>query len=64
MIALLPFTIAIQFGAREAFFGGLLVNLALLFWPRDLHSRALWIFLAYYAALATLRFALPDAVLR
>lgn len=64
VIALLPFTIAIQFGAREAFFGGLLVNLALLFWPRDLHSRALWIFLAYYAALATLRFALPDAVLR
>ena len=64
VIALLLFTIAIQSGAREMFFGGLRVNITLLFWPRDLHSRALWLFLVYYAGLATLRFAFGDMVLQ
>jgi hypothetical protein len=64
VVALLLFTLAIQSGAREVFFGGLLVSLGLLFWPRDLHSPARWLFVAYYAVLATLRFSLPDLVLR
>jgi hypothetical protein len=34
--AVVLFTIAIQSGAREVYFGGLLVNWTLLFWPRGL----------------------------
>ena len=64
VIALLVFTVAIQSGAREAFFGGLLVSSCLLFWPRDLHSRWLWGFVAYYGAIAFLRLVFPEVVLR
>lgn len=63
VVLLVLFTIAIQSGAREAFFGGLLVSLALLFWPRDLHTRSIWIFGVYYAGVATLRIVLPAAAL-
>jgi len=64
VVALLVFTVAIQSGAREAFFGGLLVNVCLLFWPRDLHSRFLWVFGTYYASIGLLRIFFPEVVLR
>lgn len=62
VLATLAFTVAIQSGAREVYFGGLLVSWILLFWPSSLHARAPLAFAAYYAALAGLRFLAPDLV--
>jgi len=59
VIAVIVFTVAIQSGAREVYFGGLLVNWVLLFWPQSLHRRAPIGFAAYYAALAGLHFLAP-----
>ena len=59
VVLVMLFTVAIQSGAREVFFGGLLVNGMLLFWPRDLHSRWLPGFCAYYALLVALFWLAP-----
>ena len=63
VVAVLLFTLAIQSGAREAFFGGLLVNAVLLFWPRDLHGRGLPIFAVYYALLTLFFWFAPEIVI-
>jgi hypothetical protein len=60
--ALLVFVVAIQSGAKEMYFGGLLVNFVLLFWPTDLHRRWLWAFVAYYAVIAWLHYAAPGGL--
>jgi hypothetical protein len=48
MVATIVLFVAIQLGAREVFFGGLMVGLLLLFARRDLVARALPWFTCLY----------------
>jgi len=48
VVASIVYLTLIELGARELFFGGLMVNLLLLFWPSDVVRRTLPIFAAAY----------------
>ena len=63
VVAVVLFTVAIQSGAREMYFGGLLVNWVLLFWPRNLHDRAFAPFALFYAVLALVHYLAPGEVI-
>lgn len=49
------FVVAIQGGAREAFFAGLMANLLLLFWPANAHRHALPVFAVVYVLIGLAR---------
>ena len=59
VVAVGVFVFAIQSGATELFFGALLVNCVLLFWPRDLHRRAWPVFVGFYLLLIGLELWTP-----
>ena len=49
LIGLIGYILAIEIAAREIFFGGLIVNLVLLFTPFDANRRTLPFWIAFYA---------------
>jgi len=59
-LAIVAFTAAIQFGAREMMFGLLFINLALLFAPRPWNRWLLPVSLAAYAVLIGMFHFVPD----
>lgn len=63
VIGVILFTLAIQSGAREMYFGGLLANWILLFWPRNLHDRAFAPFAVFYGGLGLVHYLAPGAVI-
>ncbi len=56
--AAIGYVIAIELGARELFFGGLMINLLLLFAARDLNRRFLPLFVLLYAYVLAMVFGI------
>ncbi len=59
MLAAIVFTVALQTAARELLFGGLLVNMLLLFAPRA-NLQVLPLFALFYAGLLAMRLLAPE----
>ncbi len=57
-LAAIGYVIAIELGARELFFGGLMINLLLLFASRDLNRKCLPLFVLLYAYVLAMVFGI------
>ena len=55
VLVVFAFVVAIQGGAREVFFAGLMANLLMLFWPANAHRYALPVFSVVYVVIGLAR---------